>query len=1046
MQLAGARGDGRARSDRRAFVADVALSVELKTLRNLSSPCSGMDFADEEMWANDNVDELSSAAESAEEDRRASLRASVGASSALRDDDAPSGVEVRNDAITDLEVERLREEIVQLMLARRDEEQSELAASLSDDDWGDDYFEMEQDYDSADESTEYYSVARDESSSQSGLSVEEVQPTQSLEEVEQAQRVGGSSTQVPESDEVIVLDDVASTQAEPSIRDNHAQNMTQDVNLTDSQIQERMRQLQEEMLKLSRLAQERNIPGMEREILVDAAERNGTRRYSAREPSPHRRTVRQCRVSVNRQSTLDEYMSNASEASDVTVTRVIPRSRAQPARTMDINDVREPQNVDELYKIWVETAASIIPAQCTVYNNFKLAFGDDSEAGLEYRRKEISRIGQLLFDFKSKKEPGQQAILKGREREGKTGALFSIALAALILRMRVVILCAPNKIAPVVDMVQKLRRAGFNSMFNVKHTLAKKTSIDHGIPSSESGQIFVAALGTKADLMKIKSYIDGERRGGHLTLTLVDECDELTQGKGHNSLKVPKNEDPDAYQAFIPLENRGEDDEDAPHVVPGSAQARQKSIKERIAAASHYFKEHIHPRTQIIACSATLTGYILNPIGVFRNDLITPIFSVFPKPGYVGIHKFKIQEGCALHGDGNMPLESFKNSPAVHTMLERFYNKKNVCDGVVLQPRDLNSRVEPVTLRGMLFISCHTAVNVHGGVDDFAVEVTRIVNGWGNAHDAAKTLFVCFVGKPRVFFAGKWLKMSAGASFEAIYNETARQARLGKFENVSLAKDEPLSQICTRCVLIGYSMTRRAMTAAFTPKDEPNALYKIQYGILTAPKFLTIDAVSQRVNRPSHEFALHEVPENFCIDVAMNPTTLRLCQFYRQLEDKMAADQREKPLIHSEFRRGINVFAYDLQDAKVSKRRISVETLSHTGEKEAQRMQLASVEEREDVRELMLKFNEWLTLQEYQPGKRYAEATARRFCEVAKSWFTGSARIEDVVEEARERVATAGFNSPDGPQFWNVDNPEQTKIRTSKLFIEFYGDLGVSMD
>lgn len=1007
---------------------------------------SGTDFADEEMWANDNVDELSSAAESAEGERRASLRASIGASSALRDD-VPSGVEERND--TDSEVERLRKEIVQLMLARRDEEQSELPASLSDDDWGDDYFEMDQDYDSADESTEYYSVARDESSSQSGLSVEEVQPTQSLEEVEQAQRVGGSSTQLPGSDEVIVLDDVALTQTEPSIRDNqiyaqNAQNVTED-SLTDSQIQEKMRQLQEEMLKLNRLARERNIPGMGGEILVQAADRNGTRRYSAREPSPQRRAVRQRRLSVNRQSTLDEYMSNTSEVSDVTVTRVIPRSRAQPARTMDINDVPEPQNSDELYKIWFKTAASIIPAQCTVYNNFMLAFGDDSEAGLEYRRKEISRIGQLLFDFKSTKKPGQQAILKGREREGKTGALFSIALAALILRMRVVILCAPNKIAPVVDMVQKLRRAGFNSMFNIKHTLGKKTSIDHGIPSAESGQIFVAALGTKTDLTKIKSYIDGERRGGHLTLTLVDECDELTQGKGHNSLKVPKNEDPDAYQAFIPLENRGEDDEHAPHVVPGSAQARQKSIKERIAAASHYFKEHIHPRTQIIACSATLTGYILNPIGVFRNDLITPIFSVFPKPGYVGIHKFKIPEGCALHSDGNMPLESFKNSPAVQTMLQRFYDQKNACDGAVLQPRDLNSRVKPVTLRGMLFISCHTAVNVHGGVDDFALEVTRIVNGWGNAHDAAKTLFVCFVGKPRVFFAGKWLKMSAGASFEAIYNETARQARLGKFENVSLAKDEPLSQICTRCVLIGYSMTRRAMTAAFTPKDEPDVLYKIQYGILTAPKFLTIDAVSQRVNRPSHEFALHEVPENFCIDVTMNPTTLRLCQFYRQLEDKMAADQREKPVIHSEFRKGINVFAYDLQDAKVSKRRISVETLSHTGEKEAQRMQLASAEEREDVRSLMLRFNEWLTLQEYQPGQRYAETTARRFCEVAKGWFTGNARIEDVVEGARRRVAIAGFDSTDGPQYWNVPNSEQAILRTSKLFIQFY-DLGVSTD
>ena len=68
---------------------------------------------------------------------------------------------------------------------------------------------------------------------------------------------------------------------------------------------------------------------------------------------------------------------------------------------------------------------------------------------------EIKGIAKVLFDFKRTRQPGQPAILKGREREGKTGALFSIALAAIILRMRVVILCAPNKVAPVVDMVKK---------------------------------------------------------------------------------------------------------------------------------------------------------------------------------------------------------------------------------------------------------------------------------------------------------------------------------------------------------------------------------------------------------------------------------------------------------------------------------------------------------------------------------------------------------------------------------------------------------------
>ena len=60
----------------------------------------------------------------------------------------------------------------------------------------------------------------------------------------------------------------------------------------------------------------------------------------------------------------------------------------------------------------------------SIYSNFLYAFGDDTDEGRRYRREEIMRIGQVLLQFEQTKEPGQQAILKGREREGKTGALF----------------------------------------------------------------------------------------------------------------------------------------------------------------------------------------------------------------------------------------------------------------------------------------------------------------------------------------------------------------------------------------------------------------------------------------------------------------------------------------------------------------------------------------------------------------------------------------------------------------------------------------------
>ena len=637
------------------------------------------------------------------------------------------------------------------------------------------------------------------------------------------------------------------------------------------------------------------------------------------------------------------------------------------------------------------------------------------------------RIGQVLLQFEQTKEPGQQAILKGREREGKTGALFSIALLALILRMRVVILCAPNKVTPIVDMVRKLERAGFGSMFNTKHTLGKKAINDNALPSAEVGQIFVAALGTVSDLRKVKSFIEGERKGGHLTVTLVDECDELTQGKGKKSLLVPHRENHETYQHYIVPDQRGEDDQEHAFVAANSLTARQKSVKEKLAAASCFFKEHIYPKTQLIACSATLSGYIMNPVGVFRNDLVTPIFEVFPKIGYAGINRFLIPEGCDLEHEGNMSLDAFKESSAANRLLERFYRRENACDGRFLQPRE-RSGARPMTLRGMLFISCHTAVNVAGGVDDFARAIERTVQGWGTEHDPQTTLFVCFVGKPRVRFAGKMLQMKTGASFETIYNETAKRARQGKFDNVRLGPNEPFSKICTHCVLIGYSMTRRAMTAAFSPQDEPHVLCKIQYGILTAPKSLVIDAVSQRINRPSHEFAEHVVPDDYCIDVAMSPVTLEICKEYRAMEDEMSKKQRESPVVHSEFIQSINVHARNLEDVKISKRGLRLGDLSATGRKQRAREKLSV---NPDHIPFLQDFKEWLSVYEHADNERYATSTVESYYGIVKQWFTSDAEVETIHVLVQNRLA----------QLTAIGNPtgvHHNHIQANKRFCEFY--------
>ena len=694
------------------------------------------------------------------------------------------------------------------------------------------------------------------------------------------------------------------------------------------------------------------------------------------------------------------------------------RRRASEPAVPEATDIPVPTNPSNLFTAWNQLAISLIPENGSIYSDFRQAFGDDTDEGVAYRRKEMETVGELLFQFKrSRGVPGQHAILKGREREGKTGALFSIALAACMLRMHVVILCAPHKVPPVVDMVKKLQKSGFGRRYyNVKHTLSKKATEDNGIPSAETGEIFVAALCTKADLVRVKNYIESSKRGGRYTVTLVDECDEMTQGKGGQSVNVPLNEDPSAYQRFLPADERGEDEDDVPVVRSGSRASRQVSRKDQIAIASKYFKDSIHPITQIIACSATLSGYILNPVGVFKHDVVTPIFQVYPKPGYRGIDTFEIPPGCELDTDGNLTLEHFQSSTAVNTLLRRFYDRKNVCDGKTLLSRNAAppgpdqagpSRLPgSVTLRGMLFISCNPKVYVSGGVDDIAKAVRNLVSGWGSesGHDPTATLFVCFIGKPKVLFRGKWLVARGGMSVEEIYEFTETKTRNGFFDGVELGTHEPLSKVCTHVVLIGYNLTRRAMTAAFRPSNEQTALFKIQYGILTSPKVLTIDAVSQRVNRPSHDFAEHTVPADYKVDVAMSYTTLELCKVYRKMEDEMVDAQRLDPKTHAVFRAKIKFVAHGLAKTRISKRNLPMSELSRTGAKQLEReIRDATADQNPDL----VAFKAWLENITDIPGtaqQKLAVSTVVNYYGRVRQRFFNGDDVEEIEARAGETI------------------------------------------
>ena len=277
--------------------------------------------------------------------------------------------------------------------------------------------------------SEYAPIDEGEEDYSSGDSVEVIQETQVQEEEVQ-------STHLAPLEASQMLESHQESAAAP-VRDPSEDLGDADIDAEIERMQQEIRHLQQR--KAARRArqdqgpeprnvrarvspeQERRAPRprpRQRQGTIEAFVRNDGNVQGARTPDPGREPVMQRRLS------------------------------AHPERV----DIPLPQNEQELYEQWLITADTIIPEHASVYSDFRQAFGDETDEGRQFREDEIKAIAKVLFDFVRTSQPGQHAMLKGREREGKTGALFSIALAALIMRMRVVILCAPNKVAPVVDM------------------------------------------------------------------------------------------------------------------------------------------------------------------------------------------------------------------------------------------------------------------------------------------------------------------------------------------------------------------------------------------------------------------------------------------------------------------------------------------------------------------------------------------------------------------------------------------------------------------
>ena len=264
---------------------------------------------------------------------------------------------------------------------------------------------------------------------------------------------------------------------------------------------------------------------------------------------------------------------------------------------------------------------------------------------------------------------------------------------------------------------------------------------------------------------------------------------------------------------------------------------------------------------------------------------------------------------------------------------------------------------------------------------------------------------------------------------ETIYNRTAQEARKGLLSGLNLGANEPFSNVCKHVVLIGYNLTRRAMAAAFQPADEPGVLCKLQYGILTAPKTLKIDAVSQRFNRASHDFGDYEVPEDYCVDVAISPVALDMCKEFRKLEDEMVDEQRRNPRIHAEFRQRIEVFANGLEDARVSKRNIRLAELSRTGRLRNEMMEREAIADRDPQ---LIDFKRWLGVYEHRPGERFSENTVTTYYRIVRRLFFDEDDIE--VIEGRAVCVWRGLHA-----IANRHSSLEDQYNAIRRFVEFRG-------
>ena len=643
------------------------------------------------------------------------------------------------------------------------------------------------------------------------------------------------------------------------------------------------------------------------------------------------------------------------------------RQRTEGSRSPVFIDLTGPEHVDRtdpfpryrtiprLVHLWQTSSDEQMGKRVNpnYYSDFRIGFGDSDHLDVRYQK--LKTVFQAIEDRKRITEHAQPVLVYGREREGKTGAIFSIVKAALLAECAVVVFCAPTKTAPVKDMYRKAHLAAFNTCTGLTHTLARATSDDIPQPAAVP-QVMICALTQFQDIQRAHKFIEEnwsvlKRK----TIVVADEADEILMGKGTASVSVHPQYDVSRHHEYVSKDDNnpadaaadqdadqdGSDeaadfDDDTLSYCSGSASDDENDIDSRrsarsveVAIAAKYFSESIVKNTNALCflVTGTQSGNLLNPIELFDSTKVTKVIVTRRSTSYVGILDAHIPEGCedfrlTMSGT-SAESKIFKHGN--EKMLEKAFRCEHPWDGGMIRKNGAMQSSSPLTktLRGMIYVCATNLVYSAGGTNTVAKDVFQYLRQ-KFPDKQNKTLAVCYVGKPEYSIAGKRFAARRGSSLAEIYNDAADKWRKGELNGVlpPPRDGEPFGSVCPHVVLLGFTLTRRAMTAAFTPADEPNTLILPMYVIARPGTRYAIDILSQRVMRAGHDFGEYDKPDNYKWWISIDSQVLQQLQNYRRMEEKSMLEQAENPRTHANFVANIPAFTYGVHDCSVGKRRM----------------------------------------------------------------------------------------------------------------------------